>query len=131
MDPELLSVLVGNQFAQLTFAGAVGGLVRWAVTRESWKSGLPAVGVGLVTAPIFGSAVIPLLAPVADFTNADPVAAVLMSGYVIGVGGLVLPMTIMDIIDKRRRMLRDDQFVGEVGEAHLPEPNPPIDGEPQ
>jgi hypothetical protein len=132
---EILVVVGQNQFAQLAFSGALGGLVRWIY--ELMFTAMPArfanrlvfmhIAVGCITATMVGRGFEPIFRPIVDFSQVDPVAATLMSGYFIGIAGLLLPALVIETVKRFYPGLfnkppGDDVYPAEVDEADAAPP---------
>jgi len=93
--------------AQVTTAGALGGVVRWLSLRESWKNGFISVIVGGICALYLG----PLATPVTDTffgkVVLDPTSRETLSGFIVGVWGIALSGLLMDVLAARRKQLED------------------------
>jgi hypothetical protein len=98
---ELPSYLIGDK-GQLTAAGIAGGIVRWLTLRESTRDGFISVVVGALCSLYLGPIGLPLLEPVIGKLTVDPHAAVGLSGFLIGVGGIAVSGFVLDLWAMRR-----------------------------
>lgn len=91
--------------ARLVVAGALGGVVRWLTLKETWGDGLISVIVGSITAVYVGPAAFPILKPIIDLTGVEHEAAIGLSGFLIGLGGILVSGFVLDLWRARRKLL--------------------------
>lgn len=98
--------LTQQEMPQLFFAGTCGGLVRWGITMEPWKQAIRIIGVGALSAAFVGRLAMPLLSDLVNWSGGEPVLfSTMLSGFVIGVGGLAVPTLIIDFFTKRKQLI--------------------------
>lgn len=115
--------LTGTAVGKLAIAGALGGVVRWLTLKEKWTDGLVSVVVGAITSVYVGPAAFPLLKPLIDFAGVEHEAAVGLSGFLIGVGGILVSGFLIDVWRARRKMLKAG-FVVAPPDTHNEEGQP-------
>lgn len=104
-DHGWVAWLVGDK-GQVILAGAAGGIVRWLTLRESWRDGLVSIIVGAICALYLGPLIEPLLEPVLGKIVVDPVRRAAFSGFMIGLGGIVVAGLVIDAWSIRRSLIR-------------------------
>lgn len=88
-------------------AGALGGIVRWLTLRHDWKEGMVTLIVGAICAMYLGPLVLPLIEPLVGSIAPDNDAGGLAS-FLVGMGGITLTGVILDLFERRKRDLKDD-----------------------
>lgn len=95
----------GSTVVKFAISGAMGGIVRWMTLREGWRDGMVSVIVGAITSVYVGPAARPILRPIVDLTGVEPEAAASLSGFLIGVGGILVSGFFIDAWRLRRKMV--------------------------
>lgn len=104
-DHGWINWLLGDK-AQVILAGAAGGIVRWLTLRESWRDGIVSIVVGAICALYLGPLIEPLLEPVIGRIVVDAVRRAAFSGFMIGLGGIVVAGLVIDAWNIRRALIR-------------------------
>ena len=99
---DFISWLAGDK-GQLAIAGALGGLVRWLTLREHWKDGFVSLIVGAICAVFLAPLALPAIEPILGKIIADASARGTLSGFVIGIGGIVVAGFVIDVWKALRR----------------------------
>jgi len=95
-----------SPLGKLAIAGALGGVVRWLTLKQPPLDGLISVFVGAICALYVGPAIVPLLRPVVDFAGVDADAMRGLSGFLVGIGGILVSGFLIDLWQLRRKMLK-------------------------
>lgn len=104
---DFLAWLVGEK-GQLAVAGALGGLVRWLSLRESRRDGLISVIVGAICALYLGPVAVPVIEQLIGRIVIEPASRAGLSGFIIGLGGIVATGVVLDVWHAWRRRLRGE-----------------------
>ncbi len=94
-----------QEMTQLFIAGLCGGLVRWGITMEPWRQALRIMGVGAMSAAFLGRLAMPLLGEAVQWSGGPPEYTPMLAGFVVGVGGLLIPTLVMDTLARRRQLV--------------------------
>ena len=105
---DYISWLAGDK-GQLAIAGALGGLVRWLTLREHWRDGLVSRVVGGICAVFLAPLALPAIEPILGKIIADEAARGTLSGFIIGIGGIVVAGFVIDIWKALRRKTEADK----------------------
>lgn len=104
---RLIDLILGHDLTRGFAIGALGGVVRWLTLRHSLREGLVTIVVSGICAMYLGPLAVPLIQPF--ITNVAPAGdAVGLSAFLIGMGGITISGLILDIFERRRRDVRDD-----------------------
>ena len=94
--------------SRAALAGIAGGIVRWLTLRSNWKEGVGTLIVGALCAIYAGQLALPIvegsigkIIPGEDMTG--------LSSFLVGIGGISISGLVLDIFDRRRLKLREDQ----------------------
>jgi len=85
-------------------AGGLGGLIRWITLRHSLKEGVLTIVVGAICANYLG----PLVVPMLEGTLGKLIPIEGLGHFVVGMGGLSLTGMILDVFERKRREIGDD-----------------------
>lgn len=97
----------GTDAGKAALAGALGGIVRWLTLRPKWSEGLATLVVGAICAIYLG----PLALPIVEGSVGKVIPNGDMSGlasFLVGIGGVSLSGFVLDLFDRRRAALRED-----------------------
>jgi hypothetical protein len=90
---------------QVVLAGGLGGVVRWLTLKSGWMDGLSSVIIGSICAKYLGPLCFRLLDPVLGKIIMETDSRVMLSGFLIGVGGIGVSGFIVDVWRLRSTML--------------------------
>jgi len=97
-----LAWLLGDK-PQIAIAGALGGMVRWMTLRDNWRDGLIAIAVGAICAVYLSPLAYPIIDVVLRNIIVDAQARTLLSGFMVGIGGIGVVGFVMDLWKARRK----------------------------
>jgi Na+/melibiose symporter-like transporter len=96
---DLVEIAQGDTM-QAAVAGAAGGLVRWIMTRDDWRSGSLSLIVGAVCAVYIGPLAAPLVEPILGRVAPDG-GGTGFSAFLIGIGGISISALLIGIFRAR------------------------------
>lgn len=102
---DALSHFLGDHVAS-AIAGAAGGAVRWLTLRQGWRDGLASLIVGCLCSIYLSPLVEPMIDLAFGKIVAEEAKRAALSGFVIGVGGIMVSGFLLDFWAIRREQLR-------------------------
>lgn len=104
---DLLDWLLSEP-SRAAIAGIAGGVVRWLTLRSNWKEGLGTLIVGALCAIYAGQIALPIVeGSIGKILPGEDMSG--LSSFLVGIGGISLSGLILDIFDRRRLKLKEDQ----------------------